>query len=236
MRYWGQNIIIDGRWIINSADSKDNSSAQNPDADKFESDIQDLFRVLAANDVASVIISGFSKGGFNLTVRPLSRAAGGKAQSAPVIDSDAAETDFGAPAAAGRGTSVNIWINAQSMLVGDHQYRSKDTLFHECVHALRQMRGRWRATPMSGWDNKEEFYATMVANIYASNDGRNKDMRADHRKKFTQLTESDQSFRSKYNMEILDFRYTMSDIYDGIAKNKRGWNPLRVFESTFWNR
>jgi hypothetical protein len=55
------------------------------------------------------------------------------------------------------------------------------TLLHELVHALREMRGQLNQVPtwQKGYDNEEEFFAILVANIYMSEQGR-KNLRQDH--------------------------------------------------------
>ena len=231
MRYWGQNIHISGQWINSSANPNQNSLDRNPNAEAFEVEIQNQFRLLSRNPVANAVLAGFQTAQNSVTVRPLSRAAAKKASSISVFEKDAEETTLGSPASAGKGSPVNVWMNEDSVTFGGHQYRSKDTLLHECFHALRQARGRWKPTRLVGWDNKEEMYATMVTNIYCSNDNRDSDMRADHSKTFTRMTETDRAFMSRFNAELLDFRFTMSDVYSAIAFVKKGWNPIRESEA-----
>ena len=231
MRYWGKNIHISGEWINSSADPNQNSLDRNPNAEAFEVEIQNQFRLLSRNPVANAVLDGFQTGSNSVTVRPLSKAAAKKAASISVLEKDADETTLGSPASAGKGSPVNVWMNEDSVTLGGHQYRSKDTLLHECFHALRQVRGRWKPTILVGWDNKEEMYATMVTNTYCSTDNRDFDMRADHSKNFTRMTETDRAFASRFNSELLDLRYTMSDVYYAIVRVKKGWNPIREYDA-----
>jgi hypothetical protein len=56
-----------------------------------------------------------------------------------------------------------------------------DILLHEIVHAMRQMRGKSDLAPLGhGFDTEEEFYAILLTNIYASEAGRQQDLRANH--------------------------------------------------------
>jgi hypothetical protein len=56
-----------------------------------------------------------------------------------------------------------------------------DLLVHEMVHALRFARGLLNSVPTwdKGYDNEEEFFAILVANIYSSEKGRTR-LRAGH--------------------------------------------------------
>jgi hypothetical protein len=59
---------------------------------------------------------------------------------------------------------------------------SNDTLLlHELIHSLRELRGQLNQVPtwIKSYDNQEEFFAVLVANIYTSEHGR-KDLRANH--------------------------------------------------------
>lgn len=60
---------------------------------------------------------------------------------------------------------------------GDFPIRSDLTLLHEMAHAIRQMWGVWYEQPVDngGYDwymqDSEEYFATVVANMYASERG-----------------------------------------------------------------
>src|SRR5262245_24897674 len=56
-----------------------------------------------------------------------------------------------------------------------------EVLFHEMVHAARQMRGIAENKGVKHmYDTEEEFFAIVIANIYASELGLSRDLRADH--------------------------------------------------------
>ncbi|MGI8570197.1 MAG: hypothetical protein ACR2KT_14645 [Methylocella sp.] len=58
-----------------------------------------------------------------------------------------------------------------------------EVLFHEMVHALRQIQGKYNAIPtgdsFSGYKNEEEFLAVVATNVYISAKGSTQ-LRADH--------------------------------------------------------
>lgn len=57
-----------------------------------------------------------------------------------------------------------------------------DLLVHELVHALRMLRGQSDCIPtrQEDYDNEEEFFAVLVANIYVSEKGNATALRANH--------------------------------------------------------
>jgi hypothetical protein len=60
-------------------------------------------------------------------------------------------------------------------LVWDVADHDKDyQLLHELVHAVREMRGQLQMVPTVNkeWDNQEEFFAILIANIYLSETGK----------------------------------------------------------------
>jgi Effector protein len=85
-----------------------------------------------------------------------------------------------------------------------------EVLFHEMVHATRQMRGILNPLPLGFlYDTEEEFFAILLANIYASETGRPVDLRSDHHG-FTHLTtDTDAKFLPKKDMT--DYRYRLVD-------------------------
>src|SRR5262249_50212980 len=56
------------------------------------------------------------------------------------------------------------------------------TMLHELVHALREMRGQMYQVPTldKGYDNEEEYFAILVANIYMSEQGKKNRRKARH--------------------------------------------------------
>ncbi|MCL2714755.1 MAG: type III secretion system effector protein [Alphaproteobacteria bacterium] len=95
-----------------------------------------------------------------------------------------------------------------------HAHRSgaqpDEVLFHEMVHATRQMRGILDPLPL-GWmyDTEEEFFAIVLANIYASETGRPIDLRSDHHGFEHLTTDVDAKFLPK--KDNADYRYRLID-------------------------
>jgi len=236
MRFWGPNIKISGEWIIDSPDLNDDNARTNPNAAQFERETQDLLRNISGNPVGRPVLDAFTKASHAVTIRPITARAIRKTHAAPIFEDKALETNIGSPNAPGPGSDATIWFNTGGVSVSGHFYRSDDSLLHESVHALRQVRGLWRALLLPGWDNREELFAAMVTNIYASKDRRNSDMRSSHASAFQPMQQTDVQFKRQYSYEILDLRSSMWDIYSTIAALQGCWNPLAVFEAGFWRR
>ena len=85
-----------------------------------------------------------------------------------------------------------------------------EVLFHEMVHAARQMRGLLNPVPLGYlYDTEEEFYAILIANIYASETGRTIDLRSDHHG-FEHLT-ADTTAKFLPKKDPADYRYQLID-------------------------
>jgi hypothetical protein len=235
MRYWGPNIKISGDWLMDSPDRNNDNARSNPNADQFEKQTQDVLRDISLNAVGKPVLDAFTTAKHAVTIRPLTANAVGKMRSGPIFEDKALQTNIGSPGAAGPGSDCTVWFYGGGVSVRGHLYRSDDSLLHESFHALRQARGHWRAVHMNGWDNREELYATIVTNIFASKAKRNSDMRASHSPVFTLMQQTDGQFSTEYFSEILDLRSSMLDMFPTLAAIKDCWNPLRVFEDNFWN-
>lgn len=236
MRYWDKNIKISGEWIMYSSNQNDDNARANPNANQFEIQTQDILRNISVNAVGKAVLDSFQTSPNGVTIRPLAQQAVRKMRAGPTFPENARETDIGSPSRPGPGSSSTIWFSPGGVNVGGHFYRSDDSLLHESFHALRQVRGLWRAVPLPGWDNREEMYATMVTNIYASSTGRNLDIRSSHSSIFSVMQQTGIQFSRQFNDELLDFRTSMLDIHQRITAVKTNWNPLAEFESRFWNR
>jgi hypothetical protein len=78
------------------------------------------------------------------------------------------------------------------------------------LHATRQLRGLFNPVPLAFlYDTEEEFFAILLANIYASETGRPIDLRSDHHS-FEHLdTDTNVKFLPKRDMS--DYRYRLVD-------------------------
>jgi hypothetical protein len=78
-------------------------------------------------------------------------------------------------------TTRNNWAFVNGVLPPLPGDDAGEVLLHELVHALRQMSGLLDPYPMErGFDTQEEFFAVLVTNIYTSERGRFRQLRADH--------------------------------------------------------
>lgn len=85
-----------------------------------------------------------------------------------------------------------------------------EVLFHEMIHATRQMRGLLDPLPLGFlYDTEEEFFAILLANIYASETGRPIDLRSDHHGFEHLSTDTNAKFLPKRDMT--DYRYRLVD-------------------------
>jgi Effector protein len=249
MRYWGPNILIDGAKKRSSLDNQPLTTFDNAPAaaESYEERTQGRLREVAANPAGKILLDAFTGLSRNVTLRPLTEEA---AQSFGAQ----AEADSPLNAQHGGGSASTIWydsmyFSAAAMKKRDpgHHWRPDDILFHECVHAMRQILGVWHAAPMPEWKNQEEFYAVMMTNIYLSRAGREADMRGDYSPAFrpldnalrygylaTDRNRAGQAFASKYNFEIVSFRSDTFNIYQPFSQMPLGWNPLREYEA-YWD-
>jgi len=243
MRYWGPNIKISGNQLYSSNDPQYVSGRTNPGAGDFEIQVQDLLRDIERNPVGKVLLNALNRAPESVTIRALDPAVAARdGPSCAALWPDVAGE--GSMGYHGSGSPAFIVLDPHDFFWQGHRYRAIDSLFHESVHALRQMRGRWQprsggtsldaAILMSIYGNTEEQLAVMLTNIYDSVELRNADMRATHSKNFLPETLSDEDYYHRYHDEILSFRYKMSDLYEPLSKLATGWNPLRVCEK-WWD-
>jgi hypothetical protein len=86
------------------------------------------------------------------------------------------ETGTGAGASVVIYYSVGTWTDAlyTDVSVGGAGFQPDDVLFHELVHATRVIRGQQTSVTVEGrpnFGNIEEYFATVIANIYLSEKG-----------------------------------------------------------------
>lgn len=113
-----------------------------------------------------------------------------------------------------------------------------DVLLHEMTHAMRQMSGLMDKTPLGhNYDNEEEFYAILVANIYASEWGRNNDLRLSHHSHDHLGHDQDASAKFLPKRDMHDYRYRLirklvdeePQLCHRIAMAPAKFNPIRRY-------
>jgi len=249
-RYWGKNVVIDGSKIKEQFEDPlpvmgpplivtHDTLNTDPQAAAYEVTAQDVIRQVAKTSVGKILIEQINAAQKGLTIRPLSEQAIGLT-GAIADDVDAAGR--------GNGSDVTIWYDptswgkssAKSAFDPQNHYRPDDVLFHECVHALRMLRGLQDLRPVAwglGYDNVEELYAILLTNVYVSSLNRNNDLRGDHRLQFHVLGNrllnpgeqiGDMTFYSLYTIEIDSLCSRMRDLCHPISHIPCQWNPLRA--------
>jgi Effector protein len=104
----------------------------------------------------------------------------------------------------------SIWVDYCNKQKKGHKSGAQpdEILFHEMTHATREMRGLLNTLPLGFlYDTEEEFFAILLANIYASETGRPIDIRSDHHGFLHLTTDTDATFLPKKDMT--DYRYRL---------------------------
>ena len=136
--------------------------------------------------------------------------------------------------------SEGTWTKYCNTHKAGHKTGAKpdEVLFHEMVHATREMRGVFDPEPLGHmYDTDEEFYAILISNIYASETHRPIDLRSDHHG-FTPLSPTqDTSAHFLPHKSMKDYRYRLIDTFvreeHGMAHALRHipahFNPIRRY-------
>jgi hypothetical protein len=112
-----------------------------------------------------------------------------------------------------------------------------EILFHELVHVLRAVSGKWSKRPLRGglhrYDDTEEFYAVMITNIYIS-DPTNRiktGLRANHQG-FSELDAAYSGPFGLYSASTIVFDLVKQFVNDNhgfstmVANSKADFNPI----------
>ena len=101
-----------------------------------------------------------------------------------------------------------------------------EVLLHEFVHALRAMSGREIGLPMGrGFDTQEEFFAILVTNIYTSERGRHRQLRADHMST-PLITPRDWRTDREFQALIRAVRTSHPSLVHRLARVRADFNPF----------
>jgi hypothetical protein len=267
MRQWGIKIKIDGAWVrtnVKDLRRKDDGSGKaklDPDnhglfenvvansasdAEAYEARTQNVLREIESNPAGKILLEAFLGLRHSVTIRPVTKEVG-------QANAGEASADDGPAARNGDGSDVVIWYDPLYASNDDthdpgHHTKADDVLFHECVHAIRQVLGVFSDQPARGgfgieskWGGREEFVAVMLTDIYLSRAGRDADLRGDHGAVFNSLVEGPEAasplgpfvspfgkaFATSHLDEILDFKRDTSVVFFPMAAMPLGWNPLR---------
>jgi hypothetical protein len=142
MRPYGKNISVDG----------------NGD-DKFEILVLGLLKQISRRSTGALILS------------EIARNASRKVKIEPSVPPDSAGVDDrkkGGIAMDARVAYPPLPVPGAGIAIPGDQ-----ALLHRLVQAVHRIRGGFERAPMrNGFDNREEFYAILITNIYASEDRR----------------------------------------------------------------
>ena len=111
-----------------------------------------------------------------------------------------------------------------------------EILFHEMVHATRQLRGLSNPRTLGFlYDTEEEFFAILLANIYASETGRTVDIRSDHHGFEHLTTDTDAKFLPKQDMTDYRYRLVSQLVHEEpqmaheLGRINTAFNPIRRY-------
>lgn len=159
MRSYGFNISVDGSDL-----SAFGAGATAPDSGAYESRIADLLEQINQRATGTLILEAIgSHSDRQVTIIPA--PAGADAENlGGVASAMNAKIPFSPSPAQEKGLSANR---------GEGAGEPDEALLHQLVHVLHLIQGGFEREPMrDGFDDREEFYAILITNIYASEDQR----------------------------------------------------------------
>ena len=109
------------------------------------------------------------------------------------------------------------------------RFQADEFLLHEVVHGLRQMSGlmyQKRVPFQKGYDNIEEFFAVLIANIYRSECDR-KELRKDHGKDFIEMSEAEFIRTGMNRSHLRQLRHQHPTLFSDLRDIDSPFNPTR---------
>jgi len=243
MRYWGQNIEIDGSYyntpmgkslLPNAAEmaqlrATGNFYQNEGDVEVYEVTIQNMLREIEKNPVGEIILSKINRASKKVRIIPLLGKEQMKGQNFcanPVGNYNP------------RGVDCVIWYEPWSRMPnlftgsGTSPYQ---ILVHELQHAVRQLWGKWNPTgPLqtlsnaAAFPNAEELYSVTIENMYLSAAKEPQRMIGAYSQAVPLGTRTDRDFYKQYGNELEVWCKDMQDL-TVLLQNVYGiWNPIRV--------
>src|SRR5580698_1497008 len=124
---------------------------------KFESLVLDLLEQIGRRSTGALILS------------EIARNTGRKVKIVPPAPRDRA----GADDSKNDGIEADARVTYPPVLGAGVAIPEDEALLHRLVQAVHRIQGGFERAPMrNGFDNREEFYAILITNIYASEDRR----------------------------------------------------------------
>ncbi|MFL5241233.1 MAG: hypothetical protein ACJ8FY_03925 [Gemmataceae bacterium] len=261
-----EGIIIDatkGQGGI-SDDFKDKEKSRKHD--KYEADIMDLMPIIETRIIGHTVRSWISKSNKTLTIQP---SYGGLCPDGTTADTpeDAYPEDDkvltenqktgkiskSSQNGTGQGSNVEAYFTAENYMLNDKgwnqcfggHYGSQpdEALFHELVHALRQMYGLYYPFPTMGslvdYGDEEEFFAIVATNVYISAKNKNDQLRASHNgfePLAAPLNTSSGFVDDSDNRQLLQRQcFANKVLWFELAVSNAQFNPFRELKSRFDN-
>ena len=119
---------------------------------------------------------------------------------------------------------------------GTYGSKADEVLFHEMIHALRMMQGKYNAIPLGdryyGYENEEEYLAIIATNVYMSANGVDNDgLRGGHDGHYAlqpPLNTSAGFLADPTNRKLMNiYRLVWADAFLAIAGVDAAFNPFR---------
>jgi hypothetical protein len=244
MRYWGENIEIDGTFystaagqqlIPNAVEMAQLKAAGNfyqyeGNADTYEETVQNMMRDIDGNQVGKILILAINQTASKLKIIPLTSKEQFQLGRIPCANRVGNYTT--------KGNECVIWFEPWSRLLnlytgaGNSPYQ---VLVHELQHALRQMRGKYYGTGPLGafpnpaaFPNAEELFSVTIENIYLSSSGQPQRMLGAYNQGTPLGGRTDVDFYNQYRNELEVWCREMPDVTSKLERVFGIWNPIRV--------
>lgn len=218
LRLTGYGIIVDG------------TSHADPAA--YEAKVLQLLNHMTLHNAGEALLWGISTHGLRVTITPYLQtgcnAGGGGSPGKGYVNFSAETFKYGIQ-------------NCNE--AGSAGADAREILFHELVHALRGIAGKWRFDDQgrnfrsgglrANYTSDEEFIALMLTNIYSSQRGR--PLRKDHTtgSGFVSLAQtSADTLKSAAKIQLIEVvKRDHPEMFRRIASSGTRYNPLRDYEA-----
>jgi hypothetical protein len=255
MRYWGENIEIDGSYYTRAQKqflptdaemaqykASGNFLQNEGNVELFESTVQQMLKDIEGNRVGKILVGGINQSPRTVRIIPLTWEENAKSKkpdgkyavwdlTRPVQDKPVLARDKT------WGLDCVIWFDLWSEM-GNLSTKDRNSpyqvLVHELQHAIRQLRARWvpprRVIP--GFPNPEELFSVMIENMYLSAGGQPERMLGVYDPTVPLGSRTAGDFYKQYDQEIDAWCGQLPDLAQGLQVLSGIWNPLLARAST----
>lgn len=240
MRYWGQNIQIDGSFyktemgknlLPTSSEMVQYKATGNyfqheGNVETYEETVQNMMRDIEANSVGKVLIAAINRSPLTLRIIPLTSKEQSQSNKVPCSIPVGSYNP--------RGSESVIWFEPWSRIpnlivgTGSSPYQ---VLVHELQHSLRQMLGKWFVSNkgrVGGFPNLEELFSVLIENMYLSAAGRPQLMLGSYDPVASLGSRTDVDFYKQYGNEVNIWCDEMRDLTIQFERISGIWNPIKV--------